>query len=245
MSNKQLQYAQKMKSSIIDKIRAFVERTGEVPGFGTFAKESGIKESDWKGVFWARWGDAIKEAGFEPNTATKKLSRGQLLEGYCLATRHYQKAPTGSELRMFSKSIERFPSTNTMLKSFGSITNVRLKAREWASENSRYSDVVNFLPKSSENKDVLDGSSTSEGWVYLLKSGIFYKIGRGDDIERRVKQVAVAMPDKVILIHSIKTDDPSGIEAYWHKRFKSKRANGEWFKLNAADVKAMKKRKFQ
>jgi hypothetical protein len=63
-------------------------------------------------------------------------------------------------------------------------------------------------------------------------------------VGQRERQLAIQLPEKVGTIHSIRTDDPAGIEAYWHKRFEAKRMNGEWFNLNAEDIGAFKRRKF-
>ncbi len=57
------------------------------------------------------------------------------------------------------------------------------------------------------------------------------------------RRIALQLPERTVTIHIIRTDDPIGIEAYWHKRFEAKRANGEWFALTTADVQAFERRK--
>ena len=48
------------------------------------------------------------------------------------------------------------------------------------------------------------------------------------------------------MVHTIATDDPNGIEAYWHARFQSKRVRDtEFFNLDAGDVAAFKRRRYQ
>ena len=74
-----------------------------------------------------------------------------------------------------------------------------------------------------------------------LWSDFLVKIGKTNDTVRRGNELRIQLPEKTDLIHSIKTDDPSGIEAYWHKRFEEKRMQGEWFNLSSADVKAFKR----
>ena len=97
----------------------------------------------------------------------------------------------------------------------------------------------------TDSDSAVVGASLALGYVYLMKSGDHYKIGKSEDIERRVKEVRTQMPESLVLVHTIKTDDTSGIEQYWHKRFQNQRLNGEWFKLSRADVSAFKKRNFQ
>lgn len=85
--------------------------------------------------------------------------------------------------------------------------------------------------------------SGPKGFVYLLKSGRYFKIGHSNDPGRRACKVRLQMPEKVTFVHEIETDDPRGIEAYWHRRFAERRQNGEWFVLDRSDIAAFRSRK--
>jgi hypothetical protein len=62
-------------------------------------------------------------------------------------------------------------------------------------------------------------------------------------VERRRKErcVGIQLSEKLQPVHYIKTDDPVGIENYWHSRFAGQRKEGEWFALTAEDVRAFKR----
>ena len=58
---------------------------------------------------------------------------------------------------------------------------------------------------------------------------------------RREGEVGIELPEKLKAIHYIETDDPAGVENYWHRRFADKRKEGEWFELRADDVRAFER----
>jgi hypothetical protein len=149
------------------------------------------------------------------------------------------------EMRMYKKVDADFPNEKSMLSAFGGKANLLRRLGDWARADSECEDVAAMMPQQIETNDAQPKGAPLEGFVYLIRSGRHYKIGRSDELERRVRQIRVALPEAATLVHSIRTDDPAGIEAYWHRRFAEHRANGEWFKLTATDVAAFKRRKYQ
>lgn len=112
-----------------------------------------------------------------------------------------------------------------------------------------YEDVAElcekYLSTESAGADPVDANTDGNwGYVYLMKSGRYYKLGLSYAPGRREYELGIQLPEKLTTVHVIRTDDPSGIEAYWHKRFDQKRKGGEWFDLSAVDVAAFKRRKF-
>lgn len=78
----------------------------------------------------------------------------------------------------------------------------------------------------------------------MLKSGRYYKVGATNSFGRREREIALQLPERATTVHVIKTDDPFGIEHYWHTRFADRRKNSEWFELTQKDVRDFKRRKF-
>ena len=78
-----------------------------------------------------------------------------------------------------------------------------------------------------------------KGYVYLIKSGKYHKIG----LTRRNPNARIrefTTPEGVSLVHVIETSDPDGCEAFLHDIFRDKRAEREWFNLSASDVAFIK-----
>jgi len=236
------------KQHILEEIRRTARENGGIPlGTQRFFGETGVKVSDWHGKYWARWGDAVREAGLNPNQKNKAYS-DELLFGKLIGLcRELGRFPVSGDLRLKARNESEFPS-HTVFDRFGPKKRLVSRVAEYCRERENFADVLAICEVVSEedNAQLDEDKSTPEeiGFVYLLKASKFYKIGRSNALGRRERELAIQLPEKANTVHVIRTDDPVGIEAYWHKRFESKRRNGEWFELSAADVKAFRRRKF-
>lgn len=78
------------------------------------------------------------------------------------------------------------------------------------------------------------------GWIYVLKAGRNYKIGKTITLNQRMAQLRIQLPEKPEIVHTIESNDIDWVERHWHKHFASKRRNGEWFRLTPDDVDELK-----
>ncbi len=233
------------KQDILDAIRRTTKENGGTPlGEGRFVAETGIKPYDWK-KFWARFGDAHKEAGFASNRLTSAYDNEFIIKKMIGLIRKLNKFPVHGELRIEKSNDPEFPSSGSLFDTKKRKQELAAKIIEWCKGKNEYDGVVKsclpILEEFGERGNSNDNTSKVLGEVYLFKSGRYYKIGKTCDTVRRGGEIKIQLPERTDLIHSIKTDDPSGIEAYWHKRFEAKRMQGEWFNLSSTDVKTFKR----
>ncbi|MCT7958858.1 GIY-YIG nuclease family protein [Laspinema palackyanum] len=86
------------------------------------------------------------------------------------------------------------------------------------------------------------GNSTSEthGFVYVIRSGNLVKIGRTNNLKRRLRQLSTMNSKELELICSISTGDSVTLEKQLHQQFKQFRQHGEWFDLPDESVQWLK-----
>jgi hypothetical protein len=227
--------------------RSLAERLEEAPSIRQFRKETGVKDSWWQGKYWSRWSDLLAEAGIEAKAwAVPSLDLDLALRKYWEFVAELGAIPVQAQLELRRRSDPDCPLPKSLRRNFGS--DLIPKALEHAKANDAPEHVMSILrnvmmERSIPVAETNDEDETATGFVYLMKSGKHYKIGKTNAVDRRQYEIGLQLPEKLEAVHSIETDDPSGIEAYWHNRFKNKRLNGEWFDLSAADVRAFKKRK--
>ena len=196
------------KQHILNEIKRTAENDGGKPlGKQRFYKATGIKMSDWYGKPWNDWnsfGDAQKEAGYTPNKFQKALDKEYIIQSLITLIRKLDHFPLEAERRREAAKNKDFPSHTV----FGSrLGNKRQMVNEIVSfcnqKPDEYQDVLKICEPliekiGSNNSDVDDFKEDEDfGYVYLMKSGKYYKIGKTNNIDRRQYEVGVQLPEKI------------------------------------------------
>lgn len=234
-----------MKDEILAAIVRLAEANGGKPlGVARFEKEAGISPHDW-GRYWPRFSAAQTEAGFRANGLNRAFAEDFLIERLILLIRKLGKFPTAFEMRVAREEDPSFPE-KSVFERRGPRAALARRVLAHVRERPDLADVaaiceVRLAEQASPRAREPSRREGLTGEVYLLKSGRHYKIGKSRDATRRRAELRVQLPEPSVLLHVIKTDDPAGVEAYWHKRFAAQRKNGEWFDLSAREVAAFRR----
>ena len=228
--------------------RTAAENDGKPPGRDRFRTETGITPEQW-GRHWARWGDALADAGFARNSFQGRFPDDHLLGVLAAETRRLGHLPTIAELQVRHAADASIPSAWVFDRWSRAERFVHLAA--YCRERPEWADVLAIAEDDSGLQNAQPHGPTARvsepalGQVYLIRSGKYFKIGHTRAFARRMRELDTALAEGRKASHIIATDDPPGIEAYWHNRFRDRRrGDTEWFDLTPADVAAFKRRKF-
>jgi len=233
------------KEDILSAIKAYAASHDRI-GKAAFLKETGISgyliNKHWGG---GGWNKAVKEAGLPTKVfARPRTGVEQILECVSQLILALNKWPAQTDLIHARASSATFPDPSVVLR-YMKDGSLAAKLIEYCSGKMELTTVLE-IARQHVVPVVTDDGAKIKGHVYLMRTGRRYKIGRTNDPVRRHREVSLLLPDPTTVVHTIKTDDPPGIEVYWLERFKEKRVRDtEFFDLDAKDVRAFKRRTYQ
>jgi hypothetical protein len=132
------------KEYILQEIKRTAAANASVPlGSRKFESETGIKYHDWFGIHWARWNDAVREAGFAPNQLRVGYQETELLEKYATLARELGRLPAKGDLRLKSSNDSEFPHDITFHR-LGTKLELVNKVLLYCRSRSRYEDVARW-----------------------------------------------------------------------------------------------------
>lgn len=229
------------KDEIVKEYKKLKAIIGHSPDSQTFYDKSPVSKRDAELAFGSKTYTKIqKAAGDEPRVfGHPSISPDEYFKQYGSAVREFQGIPKIADWKH-----RRFkPSITGYCKKFGlRWSQMPLEFLNWAALKPEWADVVDIC-RSALPAQTLDAAVAQDkiGYVYLMKSGSLYKIGWSESPKRREYEVDQKSPYPTKLIHEIETDDPAGVESYWHGRFRDKHKKGEFFELSPEDVTAFRR----
>lgn len=86
------------------------------------------------------------------------------------------------------------------------------------------------------NKALTIRSRMRPGFVYVVRCGPYFKIGRTVAVGPRMATLGIQLPHPLEVVWTASVDDMVAEERFLHEQFSGKRMNGEWFDLSDDDL---------
>jgi hypothetical protein len=233
----------------LDLVRQTAVGAGGTIGLRAFCRSTRMSEKHYVSFGFRSWNDVLETAGVPTSKFFRPRSdEAKVAEAFVALLTRLKKWPTENEMTIERGQNREFPSLQVIRR----LSRSGVLLREVVAVCADKPDLAHVSALAVEKLQDTSAEQTAsrlqhiEGYVYLMRSGRRYKIGFTSSPARRHREVRLELPDPTDLVHTIPTDDPQGIEAYWHRRFNDKRVrNTEFFELTGADVLAFKARKYQ
>lgn len=86
----------------------------------------------------------------------------------------------------------------------------------------------------------MNETPTTGGYIYVIAFSGYHKIGRAQNVERRIKSLLpTKFPEAPILKLSVAVDDSFTAERALHYKYSEQRVRGEWFNITDSDIETI------
>ena len=104
----------------------------------------------------------------------------------------------------------------------------------WSTWQQKYGEDI------ANDEDWYRQQGRTPGYIYVLKAGHFYKIGRSIDPLKRFPQISLKMPFITRMWTIWWAPDMIWLESVLHEFYDQYRVNGEWFALPEREAEVIK-----
>jgi hypothetical protein len=226
-------------AEIIVKLKsAIASNGGQPPSSRAFFKASGLNHRDLLRAGWPTYGALLQSQGLQPTEMRRGYTDEEVFRPLAELVVSLGHFPTQNEREVERHRNQAFPSSEAYIRR-GRGVMLEHALREWCQTTGNFPELVQTLKQSPSAPYV--AAPVVRGYVYMLRAGNRIKIGK-ESTEGARQAAAGTWLENPTVIHRIPTDDPEGVEKYWHERFKKqgKHVKGELFNLSAADIAAFK-----
>lgn len=231
------------KEDIIKRIRQEASKRGGRVSYRVFLDETGIKDKWLRGQqWWAGWNALLLEAGLETRLFRKPSTPlDAVVEVVASLVVQLGRWPTDDDFRRARSRDKSFPSLKVVsrFRSSGALAEGII---DLAEREDRFAAALPIAKARATEESTVSATPKVKGYVYMIRSGRRFKIGKETTAGARQAAAGTWLENPEV-VHRITTEDPDGVERYWHARFKQqgKHVKGELFALSAYDVAVFKR----